>query len=308
MFTLRTAISRDLARNVEIWQSAVRATHHFLSEQDFRQISKAVETSYLPSAVLVVAVDADDCPQAFMGTTHDHVDALFVHAGSRGRGIGSLLLQTFLASRDEATVDVNEQNYAGRSFYERLGFAVVGRSDVDDDGRPYPLLHMRWRKARHAPVVRTYRPDDLDAVLEVFIRAIRVTASRHYEPAQVEAWAQPDRQVWKTRRMSRPTWVAEIDGAVVGFTDLEPDGHIDMMYVHPSFAGRGVAQRLIHKAEAHACANGMTRLTSEVSVTARPFFEKQGFEVVEPETVFRNGQSFERFKMEKRLTRAADPD
>jgi putative acetyltransferase len=252
MLTLRAATSRDLARTVEIWRSAVLATHHFLSEQDFHEIGEAVETSYLPSANLVVAVDADDLLHGFLGTSRDHVDALFVHSGSRGQGVGAFLMQAFRAGREEATVDVNEQNDAGRGFYEHLGFTVVGRSDVDGNGSPYPLLHMRWRRARHAPTIRIYRPDDLDAVLEVFIRAIRVTASRNYDRAQVEAWAQPDRQAWATRRMSRPTWIAEIDGAVAGFTDLEPDGHIDMMYVHPSYAGRGVARKLLQKAEEHA--------------------------------------------------------
>jgi putative acetyltransferase len=146
MFTLRPATHKDVPRNFEIWRSAVLATHHFLSESDFYEISAVVETLYLPAAELVVAADQEDVPHGFVGTTEDNVDALFVHAKSRGKGVGRLLLGSFLADREEVTVDVNEQNASGRAFYEKMGFEVVSRSDRDDAGRPYPLLHMRWRR------------------------------------------------------------------------------------------------------------------------------------------------------------------
>jgi putative acetyltransferase len=70
---------------------------------------------------------------------------LFVHAESRGQGIGRLLLEAFLKTRNEATVDVNDQNISGRGFYEAMGFQQLSRSDTDSEGRPYPLLHMRWK-------------------------------------------------------------------------------------------------------------------------------------------------------------------
>jgi putative acetyltransferase len=136
MFTLRRATGKDVRRNFEIWRSAVLATHQFPSERDFQDISVLVEKSYLPAAALVVAVDEEDMPHGFLGMTDDNVDALFVHAESRGKGIGRLLLESFLAARDEVTVDVNEQNRSGRKFYEKVGFQVIGRSDVDDAGRP----------------------------------------------------------------------------------------------------------------------------------------------------------------------------
>jgi putative acetyltransferase len=146
MFTLRSGTSKDVRRNFEIWRSAVLATHQFLSERDFHEISTLVEMSYLPGAALVVAVDEADVPHGFMGTTEDNVDALFVHAESRGKGIGRLLLQSFFADREQVMVSVNEENSSGRMFYEKMGFQVTGRSDLDDAGRAYPLLHMRWRR------------------------------------------------------------------------------------------------------------------------------------------------------------------
>lgn len=150
--------------------------------------------------------------------------------------------------------------------------------------------------------VRAYRADDLDSVIEIFLRAIRDTASANYDAEQIAAWARADRAAWAERRLSHPTWIADVDGRPAGFTDLENDGHLDMMYVHPQFGRQGVGTRLIRTAEDHARARGIVRLYSEVSLTARTLFERAGFVVVTPERVFRNDQWFDRFKMEKHLS------
>ncbi|SMH39780.1 acetyltransferase [Azospirillum agricola] len=147
MTDIRAARADDLARNVEIWRTSVLATHHFLTPEHFAEIADLVRTAYLPAAGLLVAVDGQDVPQAFLGASGGHIDALFVHADSRGVGFGRKLVEHVRRDRDTVTVDVNEQNPSGRGFYERLGFAVVGRSETDDDGRPYPLLRLRWRRA-----------------------------------------------------------------------------------------------------------------------------------------------------------------
>ena len=76
--------------------------------------------------------------------------------------------------------------------------------------------------------IRSYRPDDLDAVIGIFLAAIRETAAKDYDRAQIEAWAQADRDRWAGVRLSRPTWVAMVAENPVGFTDLERDGHLDI--------------------------------------------------------------------------------
>ena len=103
------------------------------------------------------------------------------------------------------------------------------------------------------------------------------------------------------RRASRPTWVAEIDGRIAGFTDLEPDGHVDMMYVHPDFKGRGVATALMATVEEAAAAQKLGRLYTEASITAKPFFEKKGFRVIAPQIVHVRGQDLVNYRMEKSL-------
>jgi len=79
-----------------------------------------------------------------------------------------------------------------------------------------------------------------------------------------------------------------------------------MMYVHPELTGRGVASAPIAAAEQHARSQGLMRIYSDVSLTARPFLERKCFRVVEPERAFRNGPWFDGFKMEKQLIGGAD--
>lgn len=151
--------------------------------------------------------------------------------------------------------------------------------------------------------IRGYRAEDLDGLIAIFTRAVRETASRDYTPEQVRAWApdRPDRDAWAARRASRPTFIAEIDGAMAGFCDLEPDGHIDMMFVHPGHGGRGIATTLLGHIEAQARAAGLSRLFTEASLTARPFFDRRGFAVIAEQQVHLRGEVLTNFRMEKHL-------
>ena len=152
-------------------------------------------------------------------------------------------------------------------------------------------------------VVRGYRQADLDDLIAIFTAAVRGTAGRDYTRAQARAWAPdaPDRTAWAARRASRPTYVAEIGCVAAGFSDLEPDGHIDMMFVHPHHQGRGVAAALLRHVEAQARMINLPRLVTEASRTARPFFARHGFTVVAEQQVPLRGEVLTNFRMEKRL-------
>ena len=152
-----------------------------------------------------------------------------------------------------------------------------------------------------AVIVRAYRPEDRDAVVDVIVRAIRESAIRDYSPAQIEAWSGGDRlEPWSDVR-GRLIWVAVVHEVVVGLTDLEPSGHLDRMYVHPEHEGRGIASALLTSLELVARRQGLTRLFTEASVTAKPFFERRGFKVMTAQVVYFRGQQFTNFRMEKLL-------
>ena len=152
-----------------------------------------------------------------------------------------------------------------------------------------------------APTIRVYRPTDLDAVIAIFLGAVREIASRDYTPAQIDAWAQVERDKWAVKRLSRPTWIALIGEEPVGFADLEPNGHLDMMYVDAAHQRKGVATALLKKVEAAAAELDLSRIFTEASITARAFFEHHGFHVMTPQVVQVRGQSLTNFLMEKVL-------
>lgn len=131
-------------------------------------------------------------------------------------------------------------------------------------------------------LLRAYTTADASATFDVFTRAIRQTASQDYTPEQVNAWAH-DRKLldWDRDRATATTQVAELHGALVGFTDVDSDGHIDMLYVDPEYERRGIASILMSWVIETANAAGIVALTTHASITARPFFETHGFAVVE---------------------------
>lgn len=139
---IRAARSEDGARALAIWRSAVAATHGFLTSEDRDAIDRMV-AGFLPGAPLTLAVDADDYAIAFMLLDGGHMEALFVDPAVHSRGIGRALVAHALAAQPGLTTDVNEQNPAALAFYLHLGFVQTGRSPLDGQGRPYPLIHLR---------------------------------------------------------------------------------------------------------------------------------------------------------------------
>jgi putative acetyltransferase len=154
-----------------------------------------------------------------------------------------------------------------------------------------------------AITVRSYQAADVATVVALFRASVRSIAARDYTPSQIRAWAPDvlDEQKFGHRCESKTTWVAEVDQRISGFSDLEPDGHIDMLYVHPDFERRGVARALLEHIELAARAVDLRRLYTEASITARPVFEVVGFRVIVPQTVTVRGESMNHYRMEKRL-------
>ena len=129
----------------ELWEASVRATHHFVAEADIQYFKPLVRDVYLSAVTLTCAFDAngDGQPLGFSGVAEGKIEMLFVAPPAFGRGIGTQLLRHAVETLGATEVDVNEQNTRAVEFYLRRGFGVVGRSELDGTGRPYPLLHMR---------------------------------------------------------------------------------------------------------------------------------------------------------------------
>lgn len=141
-YRIREATSGDIGEVMSIWRSSVDATHGFLAPDDRQSIEDQLEQS-LPAMKTTLAVSSSDVPLAFMIIHGVHLEALFVHAAYRGKGLGSRLLKHAIEELHVRTVDVNEQNRRALGFYAAFGFAMSGRSAADSDGRPYPLIHLK---------------------------------------------------------------------------------------------------------------------------------------------------------------------
>jgi putative acetyltransferase len=154
-----------------------------------------------------------------------------------------------------------------------------------------------------AITIRLCTPDDYSPLADLVRRAIREIAIKDYSVAQVAAWAPDDTDMdrFVARYGAKPTFVAEIGGAIAGFIDVEPDGHIDRLFVHPDFQRRGVANTLIEYVVDYARSNHQTRLFVEASITARSSFERQGFQVVSDQIVEFNGERFRNYRLERLL-------
>jgi putative acetyltransferase len=155
--------------------------------------------------------------------------------------------------------------------------------------------------------IRAYSAGDLASLIALFRAAVEQIAVRHYSPAQIRAWVATadDEARFASRRESHWTWVAEVHGRIAGFTELEPSGHVDMLYVHPDFQRRGVARALLRHVESSARALQLPLLYTEASITARPVFEALGFEVTLQQTVTVYGETMVNFRMRKPLVALA---
>lgn len=151
--------------------------------------------------------------------------------------------------------------------------------------------------------IRAFHPADTDAIMALFHDTVHAINIRDYSAAQVAAWAPDamDRALWLGSLVAHSTAVVENDGAIVGFADWEPDGHLDRFYVHKDHQGVGVGRALLRAVEDDARQQGVARFFVEASITARPFFERQGYRVLAEQQVERRGQVFTNYSMEKVL-------
>jgi putative acetyltransferase len=141
---IRRAGAADRDVLVDVWLRSVRATHAFLTEQDIEALLPIVRDVALAELELWVLCERDGRVVGFLGLSEKKVEALFIGPEYHRRGFGRMLLDhARLLKESPLTVDVNEQNPGAVRFYLACGFEVVGRSEVDEAGRPFPLLHLR---------------------------------------------------------------------------------------------------------------------------------------------------------------------
>lgn len=127
---------------LEVWEGSVRVTHLFLSDSEIKSIKEYVPQALGGIAHLIIAEDEAGRAVAFMGIEDGTLEMLFVASEERGKGLGKRLLQYGLENYAVERLAVNEQNPQAKGFYEHMGFRVYKRTELDEQGNPYPLLYM----------------------------------------------------------------------------------------------------------------------------------------------------------------------
>lgn len=138
--------SQIIDKLLEVWEGSVEATHKFLSNEEILEIKKYVPQALKEVSYLLVMVSDDDNLIAFMGIEGHKLEMLFVTSEYRGKGIGKKMLLYGIENYKVNYLAVNEDNPQAKGFYEHMGFKAYQRNELDDQGKPYPVLYMRLER------------------------------------------------------------------------------------------------------------------------------------------------------------------
>ncbi len=153
------------------------------------------------------------------------------------------------------------------------------------------------------PTIRKVRKEDERVLWQIKHDTIRNINIKDYSEQQVQAWAPElfEENKWAKRIRDRNPFIAEINGTIVGYADVQSDGLIDHFFCHSQYQGRGIGKVLMLSIFKEAQAKKISRLYSHVSVTAKPFFEHFGFTVIKKQNVEIRGQVLINFVMQNNL-------
>lgn len=151
--------------------------------------------------------------------------------------------------------------------------------------------------------IRSFKPGDTDQIARLFHNTVREVNLGDYTADQVKAWAPGEIHFkdWEAFCLTKHTFVAEEEGTICGFAQLEENGYIDCFYCHKDYQRKGVGSLLFKALLNKAAELKLNELVTESSITARPFFEDKGFVSITSQKVAKGNQVLINFRMKKVL-------
>jgi len=141
-YKIEPGTQQDFPELTAVWEASVKASHHFLSEEDIQFYKPLVKNEYLKLLDIFLARRDNGSIAGFVGLADNKIEMLFIASELRGRGIGKTLLAYAIVELNAREVDVNEQNEAAVAFYLSQGFKIRSRSKLDSTGKNFPILHL----------------------------------------------------------------------------------------------------------------------------------------------------------------------
>lgn len=153
-------------------------------------------------------------------------------------------------------------------------------------------------------ILRKYKSDDCLKLLKLFYDTVRTVNKKDYNDEQLSVWA-PDNYIeekyntWQKSLSENFTVIAEKNGDIVGFGDIEKNGYLNRLFVHKNYQSRGIASSIVKELENYAEKICIRTIITEASTTAKPFFEKIGYSLVKEQQVEKKGIFLTNYVMEK---------
>ncbi len=153
--------------------------------------------------------------------------------------------------------------------------------------------------------IRPASPTDIPEIATLFYETIQAVNVRDYPQDEIDDWSSwhADTEKWAARIAGQYFIVAVLDGQIVGFGSMAADGYLDTLFTHKDHQGHGIASRLLSELEKQASAQGNREIHSEVSITARAFFENHGYVVVRQQRKKSRNKELVNFYMTKEMTK-----
>lgn len=151
--------------------------------------------------------------------------------------------------------------------------------------------------------IRRYKSTDSAEIAELFYETVHTINAKNYTKSQLDVWATGDIDIsaWDKSFLAHNTLVAEKHNMILGFGDMDDNGYLDRLFVHKDYQRMGIATLIITKLEQQAAIHGISVFTTHASITAKPFFKKHGYHIINENKVVLNGVELTNFIMEKHL-------
>lgn len=242
-YQLSTVQSNDYFEIMEVWEAAVRASHHFLTEKDIQYFKPLILAHYLDQVELTCVRDKTGNILGFMGLASGKMEMLFIHPMHHGQGLGRFFVENTLKRYPNLLVDVNEQNPQAADFYRHLGFITYNRSPLDGQGKPFPILHLMMPESIYLALAEQ---DDLTMVADL-MEAFNHEEGLEYDKSIASVLIQQFTQSSALGRL----WLIYQEQRCIGYIVLTfgfsfeyqgRDAFIDEFYILPAYRKRGIGK------------------------------------------------------------------